>query len=192
MKHTNTSTIFVMITVMKRLMPSVKTDWAEAMENEILALGSDYSQFLFAFGCLRVAAVERLRTRKALAGLGRAVLFLGLVSLGFYGIWMINNAGVTTIENAPAKTFLTWLCTAYALTGVIAACSLRLLKLYSGAAMIGAISAWLWLTVNPYAPTPFSAMYLKAISFEAGVLMAGVLFAAWYLSLLHRPEQDVL
>lgn len=170
-----------------KLMPPRQASWGSAMEAEIRAIPSSGDRFRFAMGCLATAAFERIRTRKALAWIGRGIVAAGFMCMSAYGIFLTLQASKFDVPNA---RLILSLCTIYALAAPLIMLSLRALRCFAGVGLISAIAAVGWFSMSGTSYLGLSANYLAAISLEASLLMGALLFAGVYLSLVNGPDME--
>lgn len=172
----------------QRMMPPQRTSWVSAMEAEIRAIPSSGDRFLFAVGCLATAVIERVRTRNALAWIGRSIVAAGLFFMSAYGIFLTLQA--SNLDPANAKLVLS-LCAIYALAAPLIMLSLHALCRFAGVGLISAIVAAFWFSMSGTSYLGLSANYLTALSLEAGLLMGALLLAGVYLSLLYGQDTEI-
>jgi len=66
------------------------------------------------------------------------------------------------------------------------------LKIISSIGLALAFAAWVWNVFSAGSVFNIPTEFLAALSMEAGMLMLGIFFAAFYLSLIYSPEHDEL
>lgn len=162
-----------------RAMPASRTDWVQAMRREFQAVDEN-SRMGFAIGCLSTSLASFARSRKGLHWIGRAVLAVGLMATGGIGIVIAN-----TIITAPlAATLITAACLVYIAAGGAALWSVRALRNLAAFGLVAAGLGWLAGVVT----SGVAARFIAALNIEFGLIMAALLFAAIYLSLLYSPN----
>jgi|CXWL01.1.fsa_nt_gi hypothetical protein len=166
-----------------RAMPRERKHWAQAMASEFQSVSGANARMAFALGCVTASANELIRTRTALAWIGRSLVAAGVFSMSAYGFLLASRTGA---HDAPA--LIVFLCAAYFFGAVLALVSLRALRLYSAGGLAAACAGLAWFAGSPAPLLGLPAHLMIAISFEAMVIMAALLVAAIYLSLMDSPE----
>lgn len=167
-------------------MPRERKLWAQAMAAEFQSVSGTNARMAFALGCVIASASELIRTRTALAWIGRALVAAGVFSMSAYGFLLTSRIGMHD-----AQTLLVLLCAAYSLAAILALVSLRALRLYAACGLAaGCVGlAWFARSTEPLLglPVPF----MLAISVESTMIMAALLVAAVYLALLDSRNTDI-
>lgn len=180
------------LTLSFKLMPSDRSDWAEAMGREFEVAARDNTALQFALGCLIASLDAFVRTRFGLYWMGRLAIAGALMAIALYAT-MITVSGGHTREQA---TVILALCGFYLIGGILALYSVRLLRRY---AVLGLIAAPIAITAAmgmgglshgaiPLLGSPIS--FFVAISIEFAGIMAAVLFSTLYLSALYTPDPE--
>lgn len=169
-----------------RLTPDSRIKWAHAMATEFEAIAADQESIYFALGCLKTALVELLRTRSALNMLGRMVMATGLAMMCLVGLLVAANA-----QHTPFQTTIFYLSLAYGLAAILAAFSLKMLRIYAFFGAILSFSILAGTHFDFYLQKGLPANLVMALSMEATGLMTAVLLASTFLMLLHSPELDL-
>ncbi len=82
----------------------------------------------YALGCLSVAVTERIRKRRTLAWIGRA-----MIAFSVFGVSLGGMALTQRFDSHQARDMIFVLCLFYSLAGVLALTSLRGLRAFAGA-----------------------------------------------------------
>lgn len=101
------------LTLAEKLMPRDREDWLIAMKMELAQITTPSNRNTFAFGCFKVAFLERAQSRKGLSLIAR----IGAASLLFSGsiaiwAWWTAKANTQPDTLALSKIFIP-LCFAY-------------------------------------------------------------------------------
>lgn len=164
-------------------MPQERKHWAQAMAAEFKSVPGANARMAFALGCVAASASELIRTRTALAWIGRSLVAAGVFSMSAYGFLLTSR---TYTHDAP--TLLVFLCAAYSFAAVLALVSLRALRLYSASGLAAGCAGLAWFAGSTEPLLGLPAHFLMAISFEGTMIMAVLLVAAIYLALLDSRD----
>lgn len=166
-------------------MPRERKLWAQAMASEYQSVSGANARMAFALGCVVASASELIRTRTALAWIGRSLVAVGVFSMSAYGFLLASRT-----DTHDATILLVLLCAGYSFAAVLALVSLRALRLYSacGLALGCASLAWFAGSTEPMLGLP--AHFMFAISLESTMIMAALLVAGIYLTLLDSRDAD--
>ncbi len=163
-----------------RFMPENQRNWSRAMASEFEAIPQPAARLSFALGCLKAAMIQWGHTRQGLAIIGRALIGSALLAMAlFVFVW------VNTIDAPGLAKPVSVLCVFYAGAGMTAFWSVRQLQFYAVTGLLMAGLCWFWFSLVDQPSASLPPGLLAALSLEAGMLMAGILVAATYLSFVH-------
>mgnify|MGYP003386986671 CR=1 FL=1 len=166
-------------------MPRERKLWVQAMASEFQSVSGANARLAFSLGCVIASASELIRTRTALAWIGRALIAAGVFSMSAYGVLVTSQ---TDTHDAP--TLLMFLCAAYSFAAILALVSLRALRLYSAFGLAAGCAGLAWFAGSTEPLLGLPAHFMMAISFEGTMIMAALLVAAIYLALLDSRDTD--
>jgi hypothetical protein len=166
-------------------MPRERKLWAQAMAAEFQSVSGANARMAFALGCLIASASELIRSRTALAWIGRALVAAGVFSISAYGFLIASG---TDTHDAP--TLAVSLCAAYSVAALLALVSLRALRLYAALGLAAGCVGLAWFAASGQPLLGLPAHFMMAISFESTMIMSALLVAAIYLALLDSRDTD--
>jgi len=176
----------LILALAERLIPQDKRGWVRAMRAEHDEIDTGREKLTFVLGSLKVAVLSRAKTPQGLNLIGRSLLTGALGSISFIVFWVTRQ-----FESAQMANIFFCLCIFYTGAAMLALLSLRGLRIYAGAGLLGTSITWLFVQRTGFARGDLSNDFLLALSLEVTGIMAGVLIAALYLSLIYNPEDII-
>ncbi len=172
-----------------KVMPKSSQAWLTAMKAECREIPNASERETFAAGCFSAALLERVRNRKTLNYMARAIGAAGLVGGSSLGIKaamdMANNPA-----HAIAAKIIFALCLFYICGAALLVASLKGLKIYATCGLALAAFSWVYIQIRKPDIQTIPAEFIAALNIETMALMASLLFAATYLGWLYTPHFD--